>query len=90
MKRVTITVAGRVQGIFFRNFVQKRGTELGLKGYVRNLSHDKVEVVAEGDKAALEKLIQLTRKGPQLSNVLKCDVQYSEPTGEFKLFSIRY
>ncbi len=53
---VRVVVYGRVQGVFFRAFVGQRGRELGLTGYVRNLSRgDAVEIVAEGERARLEK-----------------------------------
>lgn len=47
-------VHGRVQGVYFRAFVKDHAKELGLKGYVRNLSGGRaIEVWAEGEKTKL-------------------------------------
>ncbi|MFW6151182.1 MAG: acylphosphatase, partial [Chloroflexota bacterium] len=45
---MSATVHGRVQGVFFRDFVRTTATKLGLSGYVRNLPTGDVEVRAEG------------------------------------------
>jgi len=44
MVSLTATVQGRVQGVFFRDFVNRWARELGLTGYVRNLPDGAVEV----------------------------------------------
>ena len=57
---VQATVYGIVQGVFFRAFVQRQATRLGLSGYVRNLpAGDAVEVHAEGEKKQLNSAIRL-------------------------------
>ena len=55
---VHIIVRGRVQGVGYRDFVYMRARFLGLRGYVRNLLDMRcVEVVAEGERAGLEQLL---------------------------------
>jgi acylphosphatase len=62
---ISATVYGRVQGVFFRYFVQNAARKLGLTGYVRNLaSGDAVEVQAEGMKPHLTELLEQLRIGP--------------------------
>ena len=56
MQRVRITISGFVQGIFFRDFVRKKAKELGLKGYVKNIENNKVEIVVEGHEIKINKL----------------------------------
>jgi len=51
-------VQGKVQGVFYRDFVVKRARHLAIAGYVRNAPDFKVEVVAQGYKDNLEKLIE--------------------------------
>ncbi|MCX5998232.1 MAG: acylphosphatase, partial [Chloroflexi bacterium] len=47
-------VRGRVQGVFFRAFVQRQAVALGLTGYVRNMAQpDAVETRVEGDRQKL-------------------------------------
>jgi acylphosphatase len=62
-------VRGRVQGVGFRDFVQRRAIEIGVRGYVRNLSDGSVEVVAAGSARQLAELAGYLHKGPWLSEV---------------------
>jgi acylphosphatase len=88
---VRVIVHGRVQGVYFRAFVSRQASELGLTGYVRNLSGGKsVEVQAEGDKASLERLIQQLRIGPPGAVVENIDITWLEHTGRYSHFKIRY
>jgi acylphosphatase len=56
--RVTIWVRGRVQGVGFRWWTRARALELGLVGAATNLDDGRVEVVAEGSRAACEALLE--------------------------------
>jgi len=89
-RRVHITVAGRVQGVFFRANTQEVAQRLGLSGYVRNLPDGRVEVVAEGEEEALRKLVDWCHEGPPLARVERVEVRWENPTGEFSGFHIRY
>ncbi|UCF30701.1 MAG: acylphosphatase [bacterium] len=88
IRRVHLVVHGRVQGVFFRDSTWRTASELGLEGMVRNLMDGTVEIIAEGPKESLEKLVGWARQGPPASVVEKVDVTYSEPTGEYLSFSI--
>ncbi len=69
-ERLYALVRGRVQGVYFRAFVQRHATALGLHGWARNLSDGStVEVVAEGPRASLDALLEQLRKGPPSSRV---------------------
>jgi len=87
---VQAIVYGYVQGVLFRDFVSKRATELGLTGYVRNLPGGSVEVNTEGRKKQLEKLIGYLKVGPPTAEVEKVVVNWSEYTGNYSRFAIRY
>jgi len=85
------TVHGRVQGVYFRDFVQRQVRSLGLAGYVRNLSGGRsVEVRVEGDREELEKLISLLHVGPERAIVESVDTEWAEYTGNFDKFTVRY
>ncbi len=87
---VQAIVCGYVQGVFFRTFVAGRATELGLTGYVRNLSGGTVEVLAEGERKQLEKLIGYLKVGPSAARVERIVTNWSEYTGNYSRFNIRY
>jgi len=83
-------VYGYVQGVFFRAFVSRQARELGLTGYVRNLPKGTVEVQAEGERKRLEKLIGYLKVGPPGARVERVVTNWSEYTGSYSGFSIRY
>ena len=88
---VQAVVYGLVQGVFFRDFVYRRATQLGLTGYVRNLpSGEALEVHAEGERKRLEELISYLKIGPPGAEVEKVETSWSEYTGSYSHFSIRY
>ncbi len=88
---VQAVVYGLVQGVFFRDFVHRRATQLGLTGYVRNLpSGEALEVHAEGERKRLEELISYLKIGPPGAEVKKVETSWSEYTGSYSHFSIRY
>ncbi len=88
---VRVIVYGYVQGVFFRAFASRRATELGLTGYVRNLpGGEAVEVNAEGKRKQLEELIGYLKVGPPAAKVEKVVTNWSEYTGSYSRFSIRY
>ena len=85
------TVYGRVQGVFFRDFVQRWGRGLGLTGYVRNLPDGaSVEVWAEGNRPSLEMLLSHLRTGPPASRVSRVVTRWSAYTGGYPGFSTRH
>lgn len=85
-------ILGRVQGVGFRQFVFGHARRLGLKGYVKNDRQDRqrVEIIAEGKRAALEELVRLLQQGPAGSRVNQVQVGWSCATGNYPTFEITY
>jgi acylphosphatase len=52
--RLRMIVSGRVRGVFFRAAAAEQARALGIVGYARNCDDGTVEIVAEGDRKALE------------------------------------
>jgi acylphosphatase len=91
MARLSATVYGLVQGVYFRYFVRNTARELDLKGYVRNLgSGDAVEVQAEGEKLQLDRLLEQLKMGPPAARVRRVEIDWSNYSGQFTNFNIRY
>lgn len=88
--RAHLIVKGRVQGVFFRAHAQETATRLGLTGWVRNMDDGGVEIVAEGKKPVIEKLVEWCQAGPPSARVLSVHVEWEEQTGEFDYFEITY
>jgi acylphosphatase len=62
-------VAGRVQGVGFRWFVQQRARDLGVRGDARNLADGRVEIRAVGDTVQLDALLASVLSGPPAARV---------------------
>jgi len=77
-----------VQGVFFRREISYLARQLSVTGWTRNLSDGSVEVVAEGDKEAIDKLIQYCRVGPPGARVRNVRVEWEDFKGEFRGFRI--
>lgn len=91
MMELHAIVRGRVQLVMFRDFAQRKARGLVLTGYVKNLTDGSVEVVAQGERAALETFIAKLRRGSILSRVEKVDVEWcASPSRTFDGFRIIY
>ena len=88
---VHITVYGHVQGVYFRNFTRRQAVTLGITGYARNLTGEEaVEVRAEGETSKLRTLIERLEPGPPAAHVVRIESDWSEYTGSYHGFKIRY
>ncbi len=89
MLTTRIHIKGYVQGIGFRQFIRKNAVELGVFGYVRNLSDGSVEVLFQSSKRAkIEKLISLCKKGPFLASVKDLEVKWLEDKASYLGFEV--
>jgi len=82
VKRVHVVVSGRVQGVFFRATCARLAREAGLNGYVRNVPDGRVEAAFEGPDAAVDRLVDWCRRGPERAAVEAVDVIEERPAGE--------
>jgi acylphosphatase len=89
MIRRTTHFSGTVQGVGFRYTARAAAKHYPVTGYVRNLPDGRVELVAEGDASAIDQLVADIHR--QMEGYVKKTTDFdSEPTGEFKEFSIRH
>lgn len=89
MKRAHILLSGRVQGVWFRANTKEKAEQLDLKGWVRNLSNGRVEIVFEGKKEVIEKAIEWCHHGPSFAKVKKVEIKWKEPEG-YEDFKVLY
>ncbi|MDO9619908.1 MAG: acylphosphatase [Pseudomonas sp.] len=68
-------VSGRVQGVSFRQTTAEQAERLDLDGWVRNLADGRVEVLFEGDEAAVAELASWLEQGPQAADVTALELQ---------------
>ena len=81
------SLKGRVQKVGFRYFTLRMANELGIKGWVRNLSNGDVEVHAEGPEGEMGQFLLQIESGPSFAIVEQVDAQKVMP-GKYQGFSI--
>ncbi|GAB1538839.1 acylphosphatase [Scytonema sp. NUACC21] len=79
--RVHVFISGRVQGVGYRYTTVETASQLGLTGWVRNLSDGRVEAVFEGSQEIINQMIRWCHEGPPAAMVKDVDVKYEEPEG---------
>jgi len=88
--RAHIWVKGRVQGVGFRAHVEYSAAQIGgLTGWVRNVGYDTVEAIAEGERANVDRFIEMMKQGPRMSRVDEARVEWEDVTGEFQEFGVK-
>ena len=85
-----VVVEGRVQGVGYRNFSQRRAQNWGLTGYAVNLRGGQVKIRAEGSHESIEGYVRDLKAGPPLARVERVTVTGVPYTGQYRDFSVRF
>ena len=88
--RAHIIVSGLVQGVGYRYFVYRKAKDYSLRGYVRNLYSEDVEVMLEGEKGVILDFIQELKTGPVSAHVSRIKVEWEEGKSEYEDFQIKF
>ena len=89
MFQAHLIISGKVQGVFYRASCQEVAQRLGLTGWVENLQNENVEVLAQGEKEKIEKLIEWCKKGPAGARVSDLEIKYQNIVERFISFQIK-
>lgn len=88
-KQIHIFYSGNVQGVGFRFTAQELAKDLGVSGWVKNLSDGKVEILAEAKEEILNDF--LSRINDRFLRYIKdTDINWSSASGEFKDFQVKF
>ncbi|MCC7162020.1 MAG: acylphosphatase [Anaerolineae bacterium] len=87
--RAVVIVRGLVQGVSYRWYTQRRAEDLGLTGFVRNANDGSVHATIEGDRAAIQELLDWMGTGPAAAVVESVQTEWHTPSGEFIRFEVR-
>ena len=87
-KTVILHIYGKVQGVGFRYYTQKKARELGIDGYVMNRPDGSVYVEAEGEEENLDEFVLWCREGPGWARVTDMNIQKT-PVAGYDGFSIK-
>lgn len=90
LTRAHLLIKGRVQGVYYRAFARDIALQLGLRGWVRNLSDGNVEALLEGYRDDIERAMKHCYSGPPGARVDDIDVTWEDYQGDLQGFQIRY
>ena len=82
-----LAISGRVQGVGYRFYMQRKARELGLAGWVRNRHDGSVEAMIQGSPEGVEAMTAWARRGPPSAAVT--DVQIADGSGDYAGFEAR-
>ena len=82
-----LLISGRVQGVGFRFYMERKAREHGVAGWVRNRRDGSVEAMVQGSAEAVEAMIAWARRGP-LSAVV-AELTITNGSGEYTEFKMR-
>ncbi|CAH0991411.1 Acylphosphatase [Sinobacterium norvegicum] len=80
-------ITGKVQGVWYRRFVEHEASLYHIQGYAKNLSDGSVEVLLTGGVDPLFQFLQQMFTGPQASRVDNIAI-YRQPTTALQGFKI--
>ena len=89
MKFAEILVTGKVQGVWYRDFVKKNAIALFLSGWVKNNPDGTVSAAVQGEEEIINQLIDKLNIGPPLSKVEDVKVNWLLFENKFNSFKIR-
>jgi acylphosphatase len=82
-----LVISGRVQGVGYRFYMQRKARELGVAGWVRNRGDGAVEAVVQGSPELVDSIVAWARRGPPSAVV--AEVRISDGSGEYTGFETR-
>ncbi|MCB1546379.1 MAG: acylphosphatase [Hyphomicrobiaceae bacterium] len=78
-RAVLVRVKGRVQGVGYRQWALRMGTDLGLDGWVRNRRDGSVEALFSGPAEQVETMLARCGSGPRAAVVTGVETTRTEP-----------
>lgn len=77
-KMVHVFISGDVQGVGYRTWALNVADELGLDGWIRNISDGTVEAVFSGDEDAVDEMLDQCKSGPDSCQVDHVEIEDAE------------
>lgn len=73
VRTIRLLISGRVQGVGFREALQREAERLSLRGWVRNRRSGEVEALVQGPAQAVAALQDWAHRGPPAARVLRVE-----------------
>ncbi len=82
------SVSGRVQGVWYRKYISDAAIGIGIKGWTRNTSDGKVEVLATGNLQQQNQLQSALWTGSPMSAVKRVNYVVIDDAGSTNTFEV--
>jgi acylphosphatase len=82
-----LAISGRVQGVGYRMYMERKARGLGVTGWVRNRRDGSVEAMVQGTPEMIAAIIDWARHGPP--GALVTDLKESAGSGDYESFETR-
>jgi acylphosphatase len=79
-----LAIFGRVQGVGYRFYMQRKARALGVAGWVRNRRDGSVEATVQGEADVVQAMIEWAHRGPPSAAV--AEVKVSDGSGDYAGF----
>jgi acylphosphatase len=79
VQTIRLLISGRVQGVGFRDALQREAERLGLRGWVRNRGSGEVEALVQGPAQAVAALRDWAHRGPPAARVARVECGAPSP-----------
>ncbi|MFO7726847.1 MAG: acylphosphatase [Desulfonatronovibrio sp.] len=89
MNSMHCTISGKVQGVYFRAWTKEQADSLGVKGWVRNISDGRVEILAQAGEDALAEFKKRLIQGSAMSEVKDLDCETLDHDKTYSVFEVR-
>lgn len=73
-----LVIAGRVQGVGYRDWLVRQAERHGVAGWVRNRRDGTVEALLAGEEDAVQAVLMACRRGPPLAHVERIEERFDE------------
>lgn len=86
-KTVKVLITGSLQSMFFRLFIKDNAEANNIRGFLRKLEDNRIEVLIEGDSQDVDAMVEICREGPKHAIIRHVEVQ-EMPFQDFREFKI--
>jgi acylphosphatase len=73
-RTISITITGKVQGVYFRQSAKEKAIGLGLTGQIKNLRDGSVHIIATGTQEQIKTFTDWCKKGPPRAEVAGAEI----------------
>ena len=86
--RAAVVIRGRVQGVWFRQSTKQTADRYAVTGWVRNNPDHSVEAVFEGQRAAVQSVLDWCHCGPEQAQVEEVQLEWQTASGQYSNFQV--